>query len=582
MVDKTNKDTIDYLLKLTEVMEENTKAVKRETKVTIAASKKQERDETAKNLTRATELFTNGMGSIFSKQRINYELSRMSPMNAGIFRALAGSVNQQTDYQRVANGFGRSVRDIVGRNSKAMRGGTGGFTEQLTSQMSFAQAGMQQGQVSQATRNLATGMRLTGQNEQKLVVALKQTATIGGATNEGLDTLSQVLHQTGKEYGISMDRLLEGMATREDEMDNNLLGITDSLNIAITELGGEFQGRGDEIRSLVQSMIKGENRGIMALAGLDGIADQISNGNTSSEEQVVLIREAISRLGELTKNTAMINGGSRITRDISKDIYGQIGAQAAALNAMQTNTKASVDQQANFNDNFDVWGKELLSNIEYLTFEVFGSKQTQMVDILRSIDGAIKMSIAVGGATGLIKGGVILSTGGQAMRKAGLGSVARHLIGLPPLTAGAAAAGEAVKVAGTTGATIAAGKATAGAAGAAAGIGAWPVVAAAGVVIGGVLLAKYLNDNSASAKFQENLRKQMDRADSAISARRGARSADSIGISSNISRASGNTSYEIVSINTQREQNRMLQDIVKELKKGNSQMPQRQIGLGGI
>jgi hypothetical protein len=246
---------------------------------------------------------------------------------------------------------------------------------------------------------------------------------------------------------------------------------------------------------------------------------------------------------------------------------------------MKVNTKASVEQQSNFNDNFDVWGKELLSNIEYLTFEVFGSKQTQMVDILRSIDGAIKLSIAAGGATGAIKAGVIGFTAKEAIQKAGMKSVLRHLVGLPPLAAAGAMAGEATAVAGTTAAAT--GGVTA-AAGTAAGIGAWPVVAAAGVIIGGVLLSKYLADNSASAKFQENLRKQMDRADSAIAARRGARSADSVGISSNISRASGNTSYEIVSINTQREQNRMLQDIVKELKKGNSQMPQRQIGLGGI
>lgn len=591
----------EYLLKLNQslahlgtTVEKLNKTVKVNTKITKQLHEDEKKDKTLKDLTRATELFTNGMGSILSKQRINYELSRMSPLNASMFRAIAGSVNQQMDQQRIANGFGRSLRDVIGRNAMSMRRGTGGFTEQVTTQMSLAQLGMA-GRSGQSTRDLATGMRLTGQNEQKLIQALRESTTIGGTTNQGLEVLSLTLNKTSKEYGISTELLLDGIASVEQNLNNNLMGITESLDQAVMSLGGKYGGRADLIRDLVQKAIDPSNRGEMMRAGVYDLSLKIADSNTTAQEQTVLIEQLINTLGPMAKQMTRGGSDSIIGLGLAKGIYGDAAATAASLASMEKNTKASVDQQSDFNDNFDVWGKELLTGVEKFTFDVFGQYQKETVGVLTSIEGLIKTAMVAGGITAGIKAGVILHSAKVAGQKAGWNAVLRAVIGLPAANGGSNIAGEATRVAGTaTGARVAApliqgatgtgaAAATGGGAAAAAGMGLGTVVLGAlAVVATGYILSKIFDSTSHNAKFQKSIQDQLSRADQAISDRRSARMANPIGIASNVSRASGNSSYEIISINTQREQNKMLQDIVKELKRGNTKEAPVQFSVGGM
>ena len=506
---------------------------------------------------RLKDELNSGMGSIFSKQRRNYEISRLNPLAAQLAKSGGASIFEFTAKQTRAGAFGRDINQVAGLDRAKLAGGIGGFGEQLESQLQIMEAGFKE--IPKSFRDLATGMRLSGQNEAKLISALRESVIVGGVSVEGTGELSKTLNSTTKEYGVRTEALIDSMGDLASKMESNLLGTTKNVDQAIVKLTGVFRdGSGPMLRKFVDGLSKMENFSHIAMAGIQDQAGIIMDSSSSVEELVVAIEEAVRASGGITKAISRSGKGFEriVSKEIGMNVGGQLGVVAASIMDVEKNTKTSVDNQRDFNNTFEASLKEMFSPIEKTMFDIFGGNQTELVNLTRHMDAGI-WAIAVGqGVVGATRGAIGIAGTIKNAKNMGLKAALLRNIGLgaTAVTAGEVAAGT------TAGGTTVAGGLGGGSMVAAAA----PWVLAAGAIIGtGAIIHHYITKKEKD--MEEYLKRESDKLDSIIKQR------DTVlGItsesSSNLNRASSNANYSAMSINIQREQNKILQEAVRQLK----------------
>lgn len=545
------------------------------------------KDEALKSITRITQFYSNGMGSIFSKQRINYELSRLNPFTSRVYGGITQGIQQQDELNTRMGGMGRNLGDFR-KSQGLMSGGMGGFQNQIEAQTNFAIAGFKA--IGQPMRDLAAGMKLTGQDQGKLVQALRQANQMGGVSIEGTSRLSMTLDRTTKEYGVQTEALIDSMGDLQDSMTTNLLGTSEALDTALIELTGKYgAGAGPMLRELAMQMTDIDNYGHLTVAGLNEHGRLLADSNTSSEKMVSLLEDSIAKISLMAQNTTRSGHDARIGLNQTKNLLGNLGPLANTLNSINKNSKANIDEATDFNQNLEAFKAEMTSPLHELVYGTFGANQKEMVNILSDLKGVLITIAAVTTLGSVAKGGVLLSSGAKGLKQLGaLGSL-RALLDLPqgslgekvvPVGESAGIAqtgvGEAVKKSVAQGGNIATARVGAGIIG-----GALPWVAGIGAVIGaGWLLSNYLDGREKEA--QEKLKGQLNDIQNNIEQKRNALRANSSSGFSNITRASGNTAFEVTNINIQREQAKLMADMIKELKKANGKTQGASVRESGI
>lgn len=546
------------------------------------------KDENLKRIASINQFFSNGMGSIFSKQRINYELSRLHPFTGSVYGGISQGIQQQTDFNTRMGGMGRNIRAFK-PDQNLMAGGLGGFQNQLDAQTDFAIAGFKA--IGQPMRDLAAGMKLTGQDQSKLVQALRQANQMGGVSIEGTSRLSMTLDRTTKEYGVQTEALIDSMGDLQDSMTTNLLGTSEALDTALIELTGKYgAGAGPMLRELAMQMTDIDNYGHLTVAGLNEQAKLLTDSNTSSDQMVTLLEQSIDRLGSMAKDITRDANHGMIGLQQSKNLLGNLGPLANTLNSIDVNTKANIKESTNFNDNLEAFKAEMTSPLHELVFGTFGQNQSQMVELLRDLKTPLVTLAAVTTAGSIAKMGIIGITGVTAAKELGLAAGLRAVLDLPQGTLG-----DRKKLSGETTADLVeiteeifgSGKAIAPAGLSAASRGASFGSAglkggAIGIAIAAAAWGAYEFYSYKEEEAQEKLKGQLNEIQNNIEQRKNALRASTSSGFSNISRASGNSAFEVTNINIQREQAKLMSDMIKELKKANGKTQGNSVRESGI
>lgn len=543
---------------------ETAKLAKLEAKRSERLEKANQNLEKALERKRRREEAMSGMGSIFSKQRINYEISRLSPAMAAAAKAGYGTIFEMSQGQKRAGAFGRDLNQVAGLNREVMKSGIGGFGEQIESQLSIMEAGFKD--IPKSFRDLATGMRLSGQNEGKLIKALRESVIAGGVSVEETGELSKTLNKTTKEYGVKTESLIDSFGSLESKLESNLLGTTKNVDDAIIKLTGKFGAEsGQMIRQFVDGIGKLENMSQATMAGINEHVATILNSNSTSEQIADAIEASIDLMGSMSKSLARVEGGDkRVAKEIAKAIGGDIGMIAASLSNIEQNTKAGTSTQRDFNSTFGTMLKETFSPLEKAMFDIFGGNQTEIIDISRSMNAGIWTLVAAQGIGGVIKSGVRGVATLNAVKEVGLKNAWLRSMGFEAVTQATATEGASVATAAGFGSKAAA---------AAPWLLAAAAVTGAGWLIYRASTAKEREIESALNSETEKLNTILNRRNSAV----GVNSETE----SSLSRASLNANYSAMSINIQREQAKMLQELIREVKRNR---PEREtnINLGGF
>lgn len=587
-LDPAVKALLDVSVKALKEQQKTNQLIEQSSKRSKEDENSDKKDEALKAITRVTQWYSNGMGSILSKQRINYELARQNPFTAKVYGGLAHGIQQQDDLQTRMGGMGRNLRAFKPSQSLMARG-LGGFQTQLEAQAEFAFAGFKA--IGQPMRDLAAGMKLTGQDQNKLIQALRQANIIGGVSVEGTSRLSMTLDKTTKEYGVKTEALIDSMGDLQDSMTTNLLGTSEALDTALIELTGKYgAGSGELLRELAMQMIDMDNRGALLLAGIDEQGRLLADSNTTSEEMVALLDQSIVKLAGMSQNLTRSGYDDRIGLGISNNLLKQIGGIAASLNSIDKNQAYNVKLATDFNENLEAFKSELVSPIHELVYDVFGDQQSQMVALLKKLEPLLVSFAAITTMGSVMKMTLIAKSGVEGLKELGTLASLRAFMDLPPGALGESKApvGEAVAVAKKGVGQVVSGKAVEGAALATAtrtggGIlgASLPWVAGIGAVIGaGWLLSTWLDKKENEA--QEKLKNQLNDLQTNIEQRKNALRANVSTGFSNISRASGNTAFEVTNINIQREQTKLMSDMIRELKKANGKTQGSSVRESGI
>jgi hypothetical protein len=346
-----------------------------------------------------------GMGSIFSKQRINYEISRMNPAMRGLAESTVGSILEMTTKQARANAIGRSLGTIApyGKREEFAEG-MGGFNQQLETELRARESGVK---LTKEMRNLATGMRMTGQNDLKLIKNLQVSHQLGGLTNEGQQHLATTLMDTTKKYGIAAEDLIGGMAGLQQSLEENALGITDTLNPAIIKLSGKLGLNSPEVlRKFVNEMMSINSLGVQHISGVQKHVETMLSETSDTNSKMDAIESALKIMGEQAQKTARQQSlGAVISLNQTKQIYGTAGLIAASLSKMSVSNETASEAQKNLNENLGAFKDEFTTDVQKWAFGLFGGNQDAVVNELTQIKNLLLTATVIGGGIDLFSSG---------------------------------------------------------------------------------------------------------------------------------------------------------------------------------
>jgi hypothetical protein len=357
----------------------------------------------------------NQLGSLFSKQSINYRLATMSPATSMFLKQMANSVEKTLEDRTRALAFGRTQLDLLkGGKREKFEGGIGGFLAQAEANLQGLEAGITD--LPDSLRDLGVAMMLTGQDSKKLMASMRKSAVVGGLTNEELASLGTAVAESADTYGTKAETIVNALdGVSQELLKFNLLDTAGSFQEAIAQVAGKLGEGSEELLSRFVSQVAGrDNLDNQIRLGIQTLVSDMMK-STDANEQAKLLEEIIRKSGDQTKSlTNRLTTGANLTQNalgISEDMFGEIGLVGNALNDMNKRQARDESDRRKANDQFQAQMNESMSRIQGAMYSGGGSVAeilSHNTNILIGIGAAItalNAIMAAGQAKDLIKGG---------------------------------------------------------------------------------------------------------------------------------------------------------------------------------
>lgn len=293
------------------------------------------------------------LGNTFTRDFQNFA----SPMNM-LGNAIHEGIATSMEVQKSALQLGMQVDDVIGKFPGEMSTAIGGFTANLEATMKQTDIGMRD--LGKHTSMAAARTEALGGNTEGLISAQRRMETHLGMDAAAVDRSSENMILLSQQYGISTDRLVEGL----DALASNFgsfaaLGIGEQMTNAVTEFTAQM-GAGNEklVAEFVKSLtdVGGESVQHAVLGGVQDIQHEIMMGNVNSS----MLGKAAEMQGARLQGivSEMQAGGVNMTVALDQlgKLYGK-GA-VAALQMFQQQRDMTDDQRKQIQITQD-WGNTL-------------------------------------------------------------------------------------------------------------------------------------------------------------------------------------------------------------------------------
>jgi len=245
---------------------------------------------------------------------------------AGLSKAMDGltaSMNKTVDVFKEAMAFGDEVQKAslaLGQTytqTQTQLGGTiqglrGSMDQQMGAAIAGLEAGMQ-GNTAGVAR-LINQQMLTGTAHKKTATSFANMETALGLSRDQTNVLSNSLIQTGQEYQVSTDKLVEGMnALKASFGAMNMAGMGAQVQGAMAELTAELPTMGPQLQSVMKMVMDTSMEGYSKLTalGMGDVREQLAAAKNQTEA-VAILKNAMLAGAQATKDVA---------GDVSKNFF---------------------------------------------------------------------------------------------------------------------------------------------------------------------------------------------------------------------------------------------------------------------
>ncbi len=526
-----------------------------------------------KKLNNIDKSLTRGLGSVFSKQRTQYELSRQNPLSRSILESMLGSISDSESRQVRSLAFGRDLKNVMGGKNSQFQSGIGGYNEQLEAELQLRERGFKE--IGKPMRDLAVRLRLTGQNEAKLIDVLRENYVVGGVTAEGLDRLSDSLTKAYKEYGVKADILVHSISNLGNNLELNVLGASEQVKGAIIDLTKQY-GDGSEgfIKHFVELSTDVENFANIVQGGIYKQVQVLLDSTSTQDQASKALEEAMYLIGSKVQAQTDILQKQGMPQQhilqILKNIYGDLGVISVPLMNMEKLTAAQNSDIREANESFSAYFKEFPSIIQRYLTEAFGGTVTDQIAILKSTEVAVWTIAHIMMTTGFLKFGVNAVGAVKSAKELGVKGALARAIGLTTTTA---AEGAAVNAG-----TAAVGGTAVRAGAAAVGGSLTPILLGSLAVLAAGAGIYYVLDKIDSKKVNNILKRQVEEKEE-----RDLQKLSESSASINTPVGLKESSYDAITTAMNKRNNELLQQMLIELKRANtSNSTPNKIVIGGM
>lgn len=243
---------------------------------------------------------------------------------------LAKSLKDITKVDQRLSVINTDLQKTLDGNSKALEDTTGGLVQASKALTELRILGFKDSNKNLV--NLATRLKLSGQNTEALFQVSQSLLGLGGISESAIDRFAKNVTDLSLKFGVTADSIVQAV----NQLSNNLL----DLNIlGGVESAAEFTSNlaayvGDENAKLAGSFAKtltsiSTNQNQLNIAGLEVLANQVATGaRVSFASQKQQIIEAANQVRSIVGNQ-----GDLTVRQLQalRPIVGDVGIQAVRL-----------------------------------------------------------------------------------------------------------------------------------------------------------------------------------------------------------------------------------------------------------
>jgi hypothetical protein len=279
------------------------------------------------------------LGSLLSKQRLNYYAATMNPIGSGqMLKQLTAAGFKSIEDRTRALAFGRTSRDLTKGKEEKFIQGTGGFLKQVESNLQGLEAGFVD--LPDSMRELGATMILTNQDSRRMFGAMRKSQVLGGMTNEELSNLAKTVSTNSATYGTKTETIVAALEGVQGELLKfNLLDTAGSFQegiaIAAAQLG---EGSEESLAQFVSEMTTIESLPNQVRLGIEQEVDKFLK-SSNPEEQARLLTTIANKAAETTRtfNKTAISGNNLAVQGlaVTEDMFGKLGLMANAMSKIE-------------------------------------------------------------------------------------------------------------------------------------------------------------------------------------------------------------------------------------------------------
>lgn len=288
--------------------------------------------QASQDLSKALSLTTRATDSL----RIStISLQATLVQNIDFVHKLTQAVQKQEKLQLKANALGLDFNKFMSKNSEKLEKFAMLF-EGREFMLGAFDAGLRR--VSDGVVDLANDMTKSGQNTAALIQAMVGFGLVTDQSTEAQESLARITRETSKKYLVSNERLLEGLASFQSQLEEFRLYGTEAVgnfaefSTVLMGLAGGSEPAKKQIGIFLQ-MLDGMNIQQQQLLGLTRVTEDMYSGGVTQRT----LEDIVKASDKMTE----ILGSNRIQQGAIAEVYGkpQINALLMLGGLIKANNK---------------------------------------------------------------------------------------------------------------------------------------------------------------------------------------------------------------------------------------------------
>ena len=300
------------------------------------------------------------------------------------FNNLRRSIEEAGDrLQKASLALGKNFQQVSTELTPAMEGLRGTLDQRTAAAIAGLEAGLQGTSVGLA--KLINQQQLTNTAFGNTANVMAKLQQVMGVSITGIDQLSDNIRETGAEFTVSTDKLVNAIDALKDTFPTQALaGMGSQVTEAMMNLTAQMPAMGAEVASVMRMILDPSLKTEQNLArlGISGVRERLAAANSTKEAEKILI-EAIKTSAQTIKSFVSKDFFASVS--IANNLFGQQAPLLVALNEQLGKRAKNEEAVLDFGDTIEVIRSSMLVPLNEVLRDKFYPAIKQISAVLSGI-----------------------------------------------------------------------------------------------------------------------------------------------------------------------------------------------------